>query len=86
MAVSTIPMNITELKVLSVSAQKTNTNNVYLTASVPSGYKFLCWIGFGVSGAADWAATAYEYWHETVRVWTGSNTTATVLGNYIVYR
>lgn len=86
MAVSMIPMNVTEIKALSVSAQKTSTNNVYLTASVPSGYKFLCWTGFGVNGAVEWAGTAYELWRETVRVWTGGSITATVMGTYIVYR
>lgn len=86
MAVSTLPMNIKEIKGMSVTVAKNNSNNAYLTANVPSGYKFLCWINFGVSGTVDWANSAYNAYDPYVRVWTGLTNSTSIVGTYLVYR
>lgn len=83
---SNIMMDIHEIQVKSVIVAKSNSNNVYLTANVPSGYKFLCWVGFGVSGAVDWANSSYNMWETYVRVWTGKTDSASIVGTYLVYR
>jgi hypothetical protein len=79
-------VNIKEIKYMHVEQAKTDTDNVYLTASVPSGYKFLCWTTFGVLGSVDWAGSAYDLSLLTVRVWTGTTRNSTVMGSYLVYR
>ena len=51
MAVSTIPMNVKEIKVAEQTATiPANSSMVAVTANVPSGYKFLCWAQIISSG------------------------------------
>ena len=84
MATSIIPRQIHEIKYMKVTGTKNNSNNIYLTASVPSGYKFLCWSSF--SSILDWAASGNNLDQETVRVWTGQTNSKDVTGDYLVYR
>ena len=86
MAESKIPMEIHEIKCLSVEKQKSNSNTETLIAVVPSGYKFLCWLSFGCNGAVDFVNSANTLSDVTVRVWTGQTNSTTVKGTYLVYR
>lgn len=84
---SIIGKDIHELLVQESRVAVSNSNNAIMSATIPDGYKFLCWVGFGVDGTATWASSAYHMYTPTnIRVWLGMNVTGNVIGTYLVYR
>ena len=64
-----------------------NKQSVSLTATVPEGWKFLCWVGFASYG---WAGSIYAAWpfNQTSMIWTPNLVTyeKNFYGFYILYR
>ena len=69
MSTSAIQKTIHELKVVTQSASfAANSGNVSVTAQVPSGYKFLCWIR---AASVGWVGLAYPATNDpTATFWT----------------
>lgn len=68
-------------------AETTTTGNssVSITASIPSGYKFLCWVGVASTGWVSEGLYIDNYSSATANVWTGNSirNPKTVTGYYL---
>ena len=85
MAVSTIPMNVKEIKVAMQSATiPANSKMVTVTANVPSGYNFLCWIQIASNG---WIGHVYPADPDNITsdIWTSESTSTSTRSIHCVY-
>ena len=88
MAVSTIQKSITDIRQMSVEGTLTaGSDHLTVTASIPSGYKFLTWTTVTISGAI----VAFNvFWESndraTVYVTPTQSANKTVALHYFVYK